>query len=117
MGDQWEAVETVSTPLGDLKTKTRYRYGKNVEDVGVAAAQIQVHGQIELVPMKEEKTTRNHLRIESQEITGEILFASIQGHLLRSQVNQQMVTRSRYRDLQLTSRVTSRLETTVRRGK
>ena len=117
LGDQWEAVETVSTPLGDLKTKTRYRYGQDVENAGVAAAQIQVHGQIELVPMKEEKSSRNNLRIESQEITGEILFASIQGHLLRSQVNQQMVTRSRYRDLQLTSRVTSRLETTVRRGK
>ena len=117
LGDQWEAVETVSTPLGDLKTKTRYRYGQDVENAGVAAAQIQVHGQIELVPMKAEKSSRNNLRIESQEITGEILFASIQGHLLRSQVNQQMVTRSRYRDLQLTSRVTSRLETTVRRGK
>ncbi|MEC9003235.1 MAG: DUF6263 family protein [Planctomycetota bacterium] len=117
LGDQWEAVETVATPLGDLKTKTRYRYGKNAEDAGAAAAQIQVHGQIELVPAKDKKTTRNHLRIESQEIAGEILFASIQGHLLRSEINQQMVTQSRYRDLQLTSRVTSRLETTVRRGK
>jgi hypothetical protein len=117
LGDQWETVETVGTPLGDLKTKTRYRYGKKVEDVGVAAAQIQVHGQIELVPMKEGKSSRNNLRIESQEITGEILFASIQGHLLRSEINQQMVTLSRYRDLQLTSRVTSRLKTTVRRGK
>ena len=115
--DQWEAVETVGTPLGDLKTKTRYRYGKNAADAGVAAAQIQVHGQIELVPAKDKKTSRNNLRIESQEIAGEILFASIQGHLLRSQINQQMVTQSRYRDLQLTSRVTSRLETTVRRGK
>jgi hypothetical protein len=117
LGDQWEAVETVSTPLGDLKTKTRYRYGKDVEAAGVAAAQIQVRGQIELVPMEKEKSSRNNLRIESQEITGEILFASIQGHLLRSQIDQQMVTQSRYRDLQLTSRVTSRLETTVRRGK
>jgi len=117
LGDQWEAVETVGTPLGDLKTKTRYRYGKDVEDAGVVAAQIQVHGQIELVPVKDKKTTRNNLRIESQEIAGEILFASIQGHLLRSEINQQMVTQSRYRDLQLTSRVTSRLETTVRRGK
>ena len=117
LGDHWEAVETVGTPLGDLKTKTRYRYGKNTEDAGAAAAQIQVHGQIELVAAKDKKTSRNHLRIESQEIVGEILFASIQGHLLRSEINQQMVTQSRYRDLQLTSRVTSRLETTVRRGK
>jgi hypothetical protein len=117
LGDQWEAVETVGTPLGNLKTKTRYRYGKDAENTGVAAAQIQVHGQIELVPMKEEISSRNNLRIESQELTGEILFASIHGYLLRSQINQQMVTQSRYRDLQLISRVTSRLETTVRRGK
>ena len=116
-GDQWEAVEAVGTPLGDLKTKTRYRYAKDVEDAGVAAAQIQVHGQIELVPVKEKGSSGNDLRIESQEIAGEILFASSQGHLLRSEIKQQMVTQSQYRDLQLTSRVTSRLETTVRRGK
>jgi hypothetical protein len=117
LGEQWEAVEVVGTPLGDLKTKTRYRYGKDVEDAGVAAAQIQVHGQIELVPVKKKGSSENDLRIESQEITGEILFAAIQGHLLRSEIKQQMVTQSRYRDLQLTSQVTSRLETTVRRGK
>ena len=114
-GDTWESDLKVVTPLGDLKIKTTYRYLEAVQHADVAAVHLGVQGELKLVPAKETQSSKSPPKIKSQKMSGQIFFARDQGWMVSSEMTQSLVTESRYGDLLLTSHLTSRLATTVRR--
>ncbi|HIA20515.1 MAG TPA: hypothetical protein EYN70_14055 [Planctomycetaceae bacterium] len=112
-GDQWEVDSMLVTPLGALKMKTKYQYVANLQRSGTAAAQLKVHGQIELLPGEDQDSPPQQLKIKSQDMSGEVFFDKAQGRLLESKMTQRLVTESEFRDLLLSSQMTSSLVTTV----
>ena len=112
-GDRWESDSPLVTPLGELKMKTTYQYVANLQRLKTVAAQIKVQGQLQLLPAEDQDAPRQQLRIKSQEMSGEVFFATAEGRMLSSKMTQRLATESKFRDLLLSSQMTSSLETTV----
>ena len=112
-GDHWESNSKLVTALGDLEMKSKYQYVEDLQESGLAVVRIEVQGQLELVPAKDQGESTSQLKIKSQKMSGYVLFSNEQGRMLRSTMTQTLETESRYRDLLLTSVMTSQLVTTV----
>ena len=112
-GDHWESDSPLATPLGKLKMKTTYQYVADLQRGEMAAAQIKVQGQLQLLPAEDQDPSRQQFRIKSQEMSGELFFAKAEGRMLNSKMTQRLATESKFRDLLLSSQMTSSLETTV----
>lgn len=112
-GDRWTTESPLVTPLGELKMKTTYQYVADLERQTTAAAQIKVQGQLQLLPTEDQDPPRQQLKIKAQEMSGEVFFAKAEGRLLSSKMTQRLTTESKFRDLVLSSQMTSSLETTV----
>ena len=112
-GDHWESDSPLVTPLGELKMKTKYQYVADLQRMKTAAAQIKVQGQLQLLPAEGQGAPRQQFKIKSQEMSGEVFFAKAEGRMLSSKMTQRLATESKFRDLLLSSQMTSSLETTV----
>ena len=115
--DRWESDAQQMTPLGKLNLKTTYQYVDDLQRQDMTVARIKVQGQLQQLPTEDQESPRRQLKIEAQEMSGEVIFAKVEGRMLGSKMTQKLTTEHKFRDLLLNSQMISSSETTVTLGR
>lgn len=110
-GATWESSATTTLPIGRVQVDSRYTYQGAEQREGKTLERIELAATLQLAPDAEQ--TAPALKVNQQQLAGVMWFDRETGRLDSSQLEQQLVTESEFRDEPITVRVTSRTELRV----
>ncbi len=105
----WTDERRTKAALGDVKQKRTFTLVGNEDRGGIAAAKINVKGELEITAPAASKAAA---KLKEQSHTGTVWFAKEAGRLIAAETTQRLVTESMYRDSTIAVDLTTTLSTT-----
>jgi hypothetical protein len=121
-GDEWKSTSDLTTAAGPMTQTMGYKLDEISERDGEKIARIATSSEFQpregtSATSAATGKTADHLRIKSQEQTGQILFSITGGCLTEATLNQKLVTERPYRDVTIVVSLTSQQTTAVTAAK